>query len=67
MKLLVIAGGTGGHIFPAMVVAAQLQKQGVIIEWMGTNVGMEKKLVGDRFPIHFLPVSALRGKSLFQK
>lgn len=67
MKLLIIAGGTGGHIFPAWVVAETMQKQGVLIEWMGTEIGMENKLVGDRFPMHFLPVKALRGKSMFQK
>lgn len=61
-RLLIIAGGTGGHIFPALVVAETLQKQGVSIEWMGTEVGMERQLVGDRFPIYFLPVKALRGK-----
>lgn len=33
-RLLIIAGGTGGHIFPAMVVAETLQKQGVSIEWI---------------------------------
>lgn len=67
MKLLIIAGGTGGHIFPALVVAEALQKQGVQIEWMGTEKGMEKKLVGNRFPLHFLPIKALRGKSVLTK
>lgn len=61
-RLLIIAGGTGGHIFPAMVIAETLQKQGVSIEWMGTVVGMERTLVAERFPIYFLPVKALRGK-----
>lgn len=67
MKLLIIAGGTGGHIFPALVVAEALQKQGVHIEWMGTEKGMEKKLVGNRFPLYFLPIKALRGKSVMTK
>src|SRR3990167_113339 len=66
-KLLIIAGGTGGHIFPALVVAKQLQKQGVLIEWMGTEVGMERRLVADRYPIHYLPMKALRGKSIVTK
>ncbi|OGT43546.1 MAG: undecaprenyldiphospho-muramoylpentapeptide beta-N-acetylglucosaminyltransferase [Gammaproteobacteria bacterium RIFCSPHIGHO2_12_FULL_40_19] len=61
-RLLIIAGGTGGHIFPAMVVAETLQKQGVSIEWIGTETGMERKLVAHHVPIYFLPVSALRGK-----
>lgn len=61
-RLLIIAGGTGGHIFPAMVVAETLQNQGVSIEWIGTAVGMERNLVANHFPIYFLPVKALRGK-----
>lgn len=67
MKLLIIAGGTGGHIFPAMVIAETLQKQGVLIEWMGTDIGMERQLIANRYPMHFLPVKALRGKSVLTK
>jgi UDP-N-acetylglucosamine--N-acetylmuramyl-(pentapeptide) pyrophosphoryl-undecaprenol N-acetylglucosamine transferase len=66
-KLLIMAGGTGGHIFPALVVAQALQKQGVEIEWLGTEAGMEKNLVAPHFPLHFLPVKALRGKSIAEK
>lgn len=62
-KLLIIAGGTGGHIFPAMVVADELKKQGVSIEWMGTETGMERQLIANRYPIYFLPVKTFRGKS----
>jgi len=62
-KLLIIAGGTGGHIFPATVVADELKKQGVLIEWMGTEAGMERQLIASRYPLHFLPVKTFRGKS----
>jgi len=66
-KLLVIAGGTGGHIFPALVIAETLQKQGVLIEWLGTEVGMERQLIAGKFPLYFLPIKALRGKSIRTK
>lgn len=66
-RMLIIAGGTGGHIFPALVIAETLKRNGVAIDWMGTEVGMERRLVGDRFPMHFLPVKALRGKSIMTK
>ena len=67
MNVLMIAGGTGGHIFPALTIADALAEQGATVTWMGTTHGMEKKLVGERYPIHFLSVKALRGKSLFSK
>lgn len=65
--ILIMAGGTGGHIFPALVVALALQKKGVKVEWLGTQAGMEKKLVSPHFPLHLLPIKALRGKSVTQK
>ena len=44
-KLLVMAGGTGGHVFPAIAVAQFLQKQGWDICWLGTKDRMEAHLV----------------------
>lgn len=66
-KLLIIAGGTGGHIFPALTVAQTLKKQGVLIEWMGTEAGMEKTLISHLYPIHYLPVKTFRGKNIYVK
>ncbi len=66
-KVLIIAGGTGGHIFPALVIADALSAQEVDVQWLGARAGMEQKLVGDRYPLHLLPVRALRGKGLLRK
>lgn len=66
-KVLIIAGGTGGHIFPALVIADALSEKGITVEWLGAQVGMEQKLVGHRYPLRLLPVQAIRGKSLTGK
>lgn len=66
-KLLIIAGGTGGHIFPALTIADYLKAQNVSIFWMGAEAGMEKQLVADRYPLYLLPVKGLRGKNLIEK
>lgn len=66
-RILIIAGGTGGHIFPALAIADHLKQQGVDVQWMGAATGMEKNLVGDRYPLYLLPVKGLRGKSVIEK
>ncbi|MGC7560607.1 undecaprenyldiphospho-muramoylpentapeptide beta-N-acetylglucosaminyltransferase [Pasteurella sp. PK-2025] len=64
-KLLVMAGGTGGHVFPAIAVAQHLQKQGWEICWLGTKDRMEAQLVPKHgIPIQFIQISGLRGKGL---
>ena len=64
-KLLVMAGGTGGHIFPAIAVAQTLQKQEWDICWLGTKDRMEAQLVPKyAIPIRFIQISGLRGKGI---
>lgn len=64
-KILIMAGGTGGHIFPALASAAVLQKAGVQVEWLGTRNGMEARLVPEHhYPMHFIEIGGLRGKGL---
>lgn len=64
-KLLVMAGGTGGHVFPAIAVARELQKQGWDIRWLGTKDRMEATLVPKHgIEIEFIEISGLRGKGL---
>ena len=36
-KILIMAGGTGGHIFPALAIAKELESKGAIIEWLGES------------------------------
>jgi len=65
MKALIMAGGTGGHVFPALAVAQRLLAQGWQIHWLGSHGGMEVELVTKNgFAISTLPVSGLRGRGV---
>lgn len=62
-KLLVMAGGTGGHVFPAIAVAQYLQRQGWDIRWLGTRDRMEARLVPEHgIPIEFIQIEGLRDR-----
>ncbi|MBF0784170.1 undecaprenyldiphospho-muramoylpentapeptide beta-N-acetylglucosaminyltransferase [Muribacter muris] len=64
-KLLVMAGGTGGHVFPAIAVARELQRQGWEIRWLGTKDRMEAELVPKHgIPIEFIQISGIKGKGI---
>lgn len=64
-KLLVMAGGTGGHVFPAIAVAQELEKQGWEIRWLGTQDRMEATLVPKHgIAIDFIQISGLKGKGI---
>ncbi len=65
--ILVMAGGTGGHIFPALAVADQLRDKGWKIVWLGSKAGMESQLVPQYgFEIEWVRFSGLRGKGLLR-
>ncbi|AJQ94431.1 UDP-N-acetylglucosamine:LPS N-acetylglucosamine transferase [Gynuella sunshinyii YC6258] len=67
-KVLIMAGGTGGHIYPAMAVAETMVKKGMIVHWLGAMRGMEAELVAKtEFPLHLLPVTAYQGGGLKRK
>jgi UDP-N-acetylglucosamine--N-acetylmuramyl-(pentapeptide) pyrophosphoryl-undecaprenol N-acetylglucosamine transferase len=60
-----MAGGTGGHVFPALAVADVLIRKGVGVQWLGTARGIEAELVPQAgIPLNFVQVSGLRGKGL---
>ncbi len=63
--VLIMAGGTGGHVFPALAVADELKTRGVNVSWMGTERGIESTLVPKAgLPIHYIKVAGLRGNGL---
>lgn len=64
-RVLIMAGGTGGHVFPGLALAACLQQQGVEVHWLGTDRGLESKLVPDSgFQLHRISIGGVRGKGL---
>jgi len=66
--ILIMAGGTGGHIFPALAVAHKLRDAGWRVVWLGNPEGMEARLVPQHgFEMVWVKFSALRGKGILRK
>jgi UDP-N-acetylglucosamine--N-acetylmuramyl-(pentapeptide) pyrophosphoryl-undecaprenol N-acetylglucosamine transferase len=60
-----MAGGTGGHVFPALATARVLKRRGFDIVWLGTQRGIEARLVpAEGIPVEWLSVTGLRGKNV---
>ena len=66
--VLMMAGGTGGHVYPALAVATELLSRGYRVEWVGTARGLEHRVVpAAGIELHCLPVRGVRGKSIVHK
>ena len=67
-RIVIMAGGTGGHVFPALAVAQEMAARGWQVSWLGTQTGLEAKVVpAAGIDIDWLAVSGLRGKGLLAK
>ena len=63
--VLIMAGGTGGHVFPALAAAAVFRQQGFEVQWLGTARGIESRLVPEAgIRLHCLNIAGLRGKGI---
>ncbi len=64
--LMIMAGGTGGHVYPALAVAHSLQADGVNVFWLGTRQGLEARIVPDHgIDVEWISISGIKGRGLF--
>jgi UDP-N-acetylglucosamine--N-acetylmuramyl-(pentapeptide) pyrophosphoryl-undecaprenol N-acetylglucosamine transferase len=66
-SILIVAGGTGGHIYPALAVADYLRAHGVVTSWLGSRTGLETRIVpASGYPLFLMMISGLRGQGLMR-
>lgn len=65
---MMMAAGTGGHVFPALAVAKQLQQEGCQVSWLATPTGMENRLLQQHdIPIYQIDIQGVRGNGIARK
>lgn len=66
--VMIMAAGTGGHVFPALAVAKQLQAQAITVHWLATPHGMENRLLAsENIAIHPINIQGVRGNGIKRK
>ena len=64
--IMIMAGGTGGHVFPGLAVAKEICNRSGSVVWMGTRKGLEGRLVPEAgIEVEWISVSGLRGRGVF--
>ncbi len=64
--IMIMAGGTGGHVFPGLAVAEEIRSRSGSVVWMGTRKGLEARLVPDAgIEVEWISVSGVRGRGVF--
>jgi UDP-N-acetylglucosamine--N-acetylmuramyl-(pentapeptide) pyrophosphoryl-undecaprenol N-acetylglucosamine transferase len=65
--ILIMAGGTGGHVYPALAVADYLRQKGIPLLWLGTTKGLESRIVPQNgYQLLTISISGLRGKGILK-
>ena len=66
-NVMIMAGGTGGHVIPALSVASELKAKGYAVHWLGSVKGIENDLVPDAgYELHRISVTGLRGNGILK-